>query len=360
MSGHVVFVSYTGQVSGAEKMMLDVVAEALRTGDRVTVACPPGPLTEALPPQCRHVAIPELGLGGTRGVARVVAVGRLLVRCAVAGRTLSRLVRDDDTDTVVNSIFALPAVRLARPPRGAAWLVHDATTTGAQRAVIRVGARAVRVAVACTQAAAAPVRDSGIPVEVVPYGVRWPVDDLSAALRDPPVVGMLSLLTPWKGHRVVLEALARLPGVVAEFAGGRFPGDADYVAELEERARRTDLAGRVRFLGHVAPDTAMAGWDLLVSASTSPEAGPLAVLEAMAHGLPVVATDHGGPTEFLRDDVGILVPPGDARALADAIGAVLSDDSRHRMSERGRMRIAAEHDRAVTLPALLSALTRSR
>lgn len=359
MSGTVVFVSYTGQVSGAEKMMLDLVDEALRTGLRVIAVCPAGPLTHRLPIECEHVPIPELSLGGARGPRRGVAAARLLTRWVRAAARLRPLTRGRDTATVVNSVFALPALRLARPPGGVTWLVHDAMTNGTQRAVITAGRGAVRRAVACTQAAAAPVRELGIDVEVVPYGVRWPVPRLDGDQHSPPVVGMLALLTPWKGHRVMLDALAQLTDVVADFAGGSFPGDAEYVAELRERAARPDLAGRVRFLGHVDPAEVMKGWDVMVSASTSPEAGPLSVLEAMAHGLPAIATDHGGPREFLRDGVGMLVPPGDAPALARAIEAVLGDDGRRReMIERGCARIADEHDISVTLPALLHALVR--
>lgn len=357
MSGTVVFVSYTGQVSGAEKMMLDLVDEALRSGVRVVTVCPTGPLTQRLPTDCEHVPIPELSLGGQRGPARAVAGARLLTRWVRAAATLRPLVRRLDTATVVNSVFALPALRLAAPPAGVTWLVHDATSSGVQRAVITISRAAVRRAVACTQAAAAPVRELGVDVEVVPYGVRWPVPALTADLHTPPVVGMLALLTPWKGHRVMLEALAGLPGVVVEFAGGSFPGDAGYVAELRERAQRPDLAGRVHFLGHVDPESAMRRWDVTVSASVLPEAGPLSVLEAMSYGLPAIATDHGGPREFLREGVGLLVPPGDPAALRGAVESVLGDDHRRRdMAQRGRARIAAEHDSGVTMPALLRAL----
>jgi len=354
----VLFVSYTGQVSGAEKMMLTVVAEALRTGRAVTVACPDGPLRAALPDGAQHLLIPELSLGGKRGMARLAAAARLLARWQRAGRILSDPARTQGTDTVVNSVFALPAVLLARPPRRAAWPVHDAMTNRLQRGVITLSRSVVRTAVACTQAAATPIRALGLPVTVVPYGVPWPVPSFAGALHEPPVVGMLSLLTPWKGHRVVLEALARLPGVTAEFAGGSFPGDAEYVEELQARCNRPDLRGRIHFLGHVDPDTVMARWDMLISASTSPEAGPLAVLEAMSHGLPVIATDHGGPPEFLRDGIGVLVPVGDPVALAAAIQTLLTDSvARQRMSTDGRMRIGTDHDINQTLPALLRALT---
>ena len=358
MSDAIVLVSYTGQVSGAEKMMLSVIDEALRDGRGVTVACPPGPLTDALPPACVHVPIPELSLGGRRGPGRLVAAVVLLARWVSAAHTLRPLVRASGVATVVNSVFALPALRLVRPPRGVAWLVHDAMTTGVQRAVIKASRGAVRTAVACTAAAAAPVRGLGLRVDVVPYGVPWPVDDLAGSVHRPPVVGMLALLTPWKGHRVLLDALAELPDVTLELAGGSFPGDAEYVAELQQRAGQPDVAGRVRFLGHVDPAAAMAGWDVVVSASVSPEAGPLSVLEAMSRGLPVVATDHGGPTEFLRGDVGLLVPPGDPHLLAEAIASLLVDgERRQRMSNDGRRRIAEEHDIAKTLPSLLRALT---
>ncbi len=358
MSATVLFITYTGQLSGAEKLLLEVIGEAQREGREVTVACPDGPVAQALPPGCRHIRIPELSLGGAQGTARAVAAGRLLLRWARTAATVRPLARRPGTDTVVNSVFALPVARLARVPGGVSWLVHDALTSRVQQAVIRFGRPAVRTAVACTRAAAAPVQALDVPVRVVNYGVRWPVPPQPGALHDPPVIGMLSLLTPWKGHRVVLEALAEMPGVTAEFAGGQFPGDHGFVEELRARAAAPDLAGRVHFPGHVDPEQAMARWDVLVSASVAPEAGPLAVLEAMAHGLPVVATAHGGPVEFLRDGVGLLVPPGDSAALAAALRTVLTDGGlRARMAERGRERIATEHDSAVTLPALLRALT---
>ncbi|KIQ17057.1 glycosyltransferase family 4 protein [Rhodococcus sp. MEB064] len=352
-----VFVGHTSNISGAEKMLLAVVGEAVRSGAAVTVVCPEGRLAQALPAEAQHVAIPELGLGGEQGPARILAAARMAARWVSAARTIRSLSRRPGTATVVNSLFALPAAQLARPPRGVSWLVHDAVASGRQRAVVSISRRVVRRAVACTEAAAAPVRDLGLPAEVVPYGVPWPVEDYFAATRTPPVVGMLALLTPWKGHLVLLDAIARLDGVDVELAGGNFSGDQDYVDELRARAERPDLAGRVRFLGHVDPDEVLRRWDVVVSSSVLPEAGPLSVLEAMSHGLPVVASDHGGPTEFLAHGEGILVPAGDSGALADALRTLLGDDStRAEMGRRARATVAARHDSAVTLPALYSEL----
>ncbi len=353
----ILFLAHTGQVSGAEKVLLDLIEQARSTGHDVVVACPSGRLADSLPTGSRHIAIRPLGLGGERGSARVLAAVRLMYRWLDAGRTLRRTARADGTHTVVNSLFALPVARLAGPKRGASWLVHDTMTSAKQRAVVALSRPAVRVAVAVSDATAAPLRDANVPVVVSHNGVRWPVSALGGELHDPPVVGMLALLTPWKGHRVLLDAASELPDIRVELAGSSFPGDADYVAELTARANEPDLAGRVEFLGHVDPESALARWDVVVSASTSPEAGPLSVLEAMSHGLPVVGTDHGGTSEFLADGAGILVPPGDSEALATALREVLQDgDLRRRVAEAARTRVRTEHDLSRTLPELLRRL----
>lgn len=354
----ILFVAQTGQISGAEKVLLDLVDEALAEGFAAIVACPTGPLVDALPRAATHVLIPALGMGGEQSVARLIGTAGLALRWRAAAKILAPIARAPSTETIVNSLFALPAVRMARPPRGAGWLVHDTITSTKQKAATRIGKPAVRVAVAVSEATARPLRALGLPVRVAHNGVRWPVPQVSGDdLHTPPVVGMLALLTPWKGHRVLLEAAARLPGVHVELAGGSFPGDLAYVEELRARAGQPDLAGRVTFLGHADAVDALGRWDVVVSASTSPEAGPLSVLEAMSHGLPLIGTDHGGTTEFLSGGTGLLVPPGDEGAMAAAIDTILCDDQlRKDLVTKARLRIAEKHDLGKTLPAMLATL----
>lgn len=353
----IVFVGHTGNVSGAERVLLDLVNEARRQGHSVAVACPAGPLADALPTGVEHVALPPLGLGGETGLARAVGAVRLLLRWLRAGAILRRRMRSPGTRTIVNSMYALPAARLGGGAASVSWLVHDTIASGKQRAVTALGRPAVRRAVAVSEATAQPLRELGLPVVVAHNGVRWPVPALGTTVHTPAVVGMLALLTPWKGHLVLLDAIASLPGVELQLAGGNFPSDAAYVERLHARARRADLDGRVRFLGHVDPAAAMADWDVVVSASVLPEAGPLNVLEAMSYGMPVVGSDHGGTSEFLAGGAGLLYPPGDATALAAAIRRVLDDgDLRAALGARARAYVAAHHDATVTIPAMLRAL----
>ena len=182
-------------------------------------------------------------------------------------------------------------------------------------------------------------------------GVTWPVEPVALDVHDPPVVGSAALLVGWKGQMVLLEAIALLPDVRGELAGGRLPTEETYADTLEARAAQPDLAGRVRLLGHVDAMEAMRGWDVAVLASLRPEAGPLAALEAMSVGLPVVATDHGGSAEYLADGRGVLVPPGDASALAEGIRTALDTARRPVLARRARQWVADEHDRSQTLPA---------
>lgn len=331
----VVALSHTSLVSGAEAVLLRVLRAARDDGWEVSCLAPGGAFSEQL--RAERIArgsAPDLKLpAGPRALAVSVA----LARSVEASRRLRRAAAGADL-VLVNSILALPALRFARLDIPAAWLVHDVIHRRDWLAYLHAFGGAVDEAIAVSEAAAGPVREAGIKTHVVHHGVRWPVEPAPASRDGPPVVGCTALLTSWKGQDVVLEAVARLRrrDVRVELVGGTFPKDAEYVQRLRGRAAEPDLAGRVSFLGHVDDVLArVRTWSIGVSASVDPEAGPLSILEYMSVGVPVVATAHGGSVEIL-DGAGLLVPPGDAGALAEAIERLLNDAALHRCcSEAG-------------------------
>lgn len=351
------FVNRSGWMSGAEFVLQRLIALAVADGHRVTVICPAGRMVDELPAGVVHIPIEELDLSGQSGMARIGAVFTLLGRWWHAGRTIRRAWRPG-TAVIVNSLNALPAIRAARIPGGASWLVHDIVADAEQRLTVRVSRTAVRRAVVVSPPAAVPLQELGLPTVLVPLGV-----DVVARREDldpdaAPTVGMMGVVTPWKGHRVLLQALARVPGVRCEIAGRpNVAADEEYEAELRRMAESPELKGRVSFLGFVDPLPTLRTWTALISAGTSPEPGPTVALEAMGLGVPVIGTDHGGCAWALRDDVGIVVPPGDAAALADAITRVVGDAPlAAQMGERGRARVLADHDARTVYPAMLAAL----
>ena len=333
----------TGQVSGAERVLVRLLAAAAEAGWEVTCLAPSGALGDELAAVGVR-RLPGLELGRAGGSRPTAAAGQL-VRWARAARLLRRAARGCDV-VLVNSLTGLPVLRAARLRAPAVWLAHDVLVSRDRLRLFR----ACRSALSCVLAVSAAVADSLGPrgttrVEVVHNGVRWPVEPASAGVTRTPVVGISALLTPWKGHDVVLDAVALLPpGVIVELMGGALVTDADHAARVAARAGAPGLGERVRVLGHVAdPLARMRTWRVAVSASTAPEACPLNVLEAMSLGVPVVATDHGGAREVLAG-AGLLVPPGDAVGLAEAVTRLVTDADLHaRCAGRGRDRIATAH-----------------
>ena len=353
-------ISPTGLFSGAERVLQHYLTAARARGWTVSCLAPPGTLFDTLTADgISVVPLPDLKLGdGPRPLAALT----MTARWGRASRARRRHARMADV-VLVNGLLALPATRLARVRAPVCWLVHDVVVRRDLLAVARGSAGAVDLAIAVSDAAAALPRRLGITTVVARNGARWPVEPADALtpvltpMPVPPIVGINAMLVPWKGHRVLLDAMAHIDGAILEVMGGHFPKDAEHVARLRQRASEADLDGRVRFLGHCAdPLAQMRRWTLAVNASTDPEAAPLSVLEAMSLGLPVVATDHGGSPEVLGD-AGLLVPPTDAAALARAITTLLGDaDLRHRCAAAGRAAIADHYSLDRTTEQMMALL----
>lgn len=130
-------------------------------------------------------------------------------------------------------------------------------------------------------------------------------------------------LVPEKGHDVLLEAFARVAG---EIPGARLTivGDGVRRTALESQAASLGIGDRVRFTGALAGDdlaAELAGADVFVLPSRSEGFG-VVLVEALATGMPVVATRCGGPEDIVADDMGLLVEPGEPDALARGMLAV--------------------------------------
>ena len=135
------------------------------------------------------------------------------------------------------------------------------------------------------------------------------------------VVALLGRVSDWKGQDVLAAALGQLGdvGAVGLVAGDPWPGQEGVLHELERSAGALD--GRLRLLGFRDDvDELLGAADAVVVPSKRPDPLPNSALEAAAAGLPLVASSHGGLGEIVRQgETGLLVPPGDASALAEAL-----------------------------------------
>ena len=244
---------------------------------------------------------------------------------------------------VVHTLHGLPeeiAARVGRedapdPPgvgRGRIeWLLQGYLPI--ERALTRLGH-----VVSPSQALADFMLKHGFParlLHVIPYGISQTGDSHSDSHSDSHlVVGVAANLEYWKGVDVLLEA-ARL---AQEPLRIEINGDGSLRGDLERQAEQAGV--EVHFNGFVSEP--LAGIDVLAQPSRADNL-PLAVLEAMAAGLPVVGARVGGIPELVVDgETGVVVPPEDPQALAEALDSLARDRSRlAELGRRGRERVEA-------------------
>lgn len=229
------------------------------------------------------------------------------------------------------------------------WHARDIHTRLVRRASYRLLARhpAVRRIICVSQTAAQQYRGvAASKVRVVHNGIdsaEWYRPAVQPtlradypALRDRFVIGCHGRLVPWKGFETAIEATRQVVDRLADAAlviiGDADPGirsETRYKARLRAMIERLGLENHVYLTGFrsdVRPY--LADLDVYVIPSREPDPFPRAVLEAMAMGLPIVGSDTGGISEALSGESrrsGILVPPGDAVALATALFELRKD-----------------------------------
>lgn len=341
----VYFDAYSHQFGGSHQVLLLLATELARRGTSVEVlAADRGPLTERLAaagiPWTKIDLPPSLSVfghqtQGPRAVRAVLSLPSVWFRLARWLRSRADVVHVND----LRGILLLgPAARLARRP--VIWHVHLQDDLPVVNRAAKLLASAIVV----------PTRTAveGLPgvdaddVTVIPNCV--PPD----VLDEPPVPGHSKLivtasrLTPQKGLDILFAALARVrcldPEVQLHVFGAPQSGYEAHAAELRDQVARLDLDTAVTFSGQVdRPHRHWQSASIYVQSSRF-EIQPVSILEAMASGLPVVATSVGGVPELVDDDVtGRLVPPEDPDALAAALEDLLVDpDAAHSYGQAGR------------------------
>lgn len=320
---------------GVERTTLEMV-EALRAaGHTAHVACAGGRLEGELA---------ELG-----GVLHKFEVGsKNPLKLGRNTKTLIDIIKDNDID-LVHARSRAPAwpARAAATQTGRPFLttyhgIYNAKT-GIKRRYNAIMTKADKIIANSKYTKNHIMKEHGTPedkITVIPRGVHMERFDLGNIAHkeieaqfghwDVPLDYHLILLpgrlTRWKGQLVAIEALHYLPQDYALICLGDAQGRDDYVRELKIACQKYGVEDRVALPGHSSEiPAAMACADIVLSASTDPEAFGRIAAEAQAMQRPVVATAHGGALETVLDGkTGYLVPPGDAKAMAAAIQKALN------------------------------------
>lgn len=384
---NVLYVNQTSQMSGAERSLLTLLEE-VRGAVSPTVACPPGRLAR----EVEALGIPTVPIRSTDVSFRLhpVHTPRGLGELAAAAREVARVARDAGTDVVhANTtragLVAIGASRLGapRPVVHVRDWVPEGRAAQATLAVVRRGAAEV---VANSHWAAAQfgagartgarVTVLHNPIDAVRFDPeRIPREAARAALDLVPgqiAVGVVGQLTPWKGQRDAVEALALIaeqnPRIQLVLAGSakfaaastRFDNRA-YESELRARIDALGLYRRVLLLGEREDvPQVMRALDVLLVPSWREAFGRVAA-EAMAMQVPVIATNVGGPAEIVADGVtGSLLPPRDPARWAREIVALAEAPTRRTAYGRAGRRLVLERfDSRAHVAALLDVYRRA-
>ncbi len=337
------------EVGGAERQVVDLALALRRKGYEVVVACSiAGDLSAAL----------EESGTSVRPLLRRLVKRRLSP--VYAWRLRRLLLRSERFDLVHAHIYASAvAAAIATLGTGIPLVITEHTEASWQtwraRWVSRwVYRRAERIIAVSTPIRRRLIERDGVHpdlITIVPNAVVSTPEARSevppTGLRERPLVGVVARLQPEKGVANFLKAAAR---VAPRFPEAHFviAGDGPLRQELVALAEDLGLRDRVHFLGFRSDASALMGsLDVLVVPSLT-EGSPLVTLEAMAAGVPVVASAVGGiPDQVRHGKEGLLVPPGDTGAMGDAIVALLRDPARARsLGEAGRRRATTEFSHA--------------
>jgi L-malate glycosyltransferase len=363
----VLYVNHTATVSGGERSLLDLLTALPATVSPV-LASPEGELASL----ARERGVPVETIHGTAGSLRLhpLHTSRALAEMALAARQVRRLAARSGAELVhANSIRAGIVCGLGRGAAPSLVHVRDCLPPGPlSTATMRLIAATATVVLANSRYTARSVLASApaARVEVVYNAVdlarfdpeRVDRESVRAGLGAGPacfLLGVVAQLTPWKGQDTAIRTLAALreAGVDARLlliGTARFTDRAtrydnqSYVAELRTLATSLGVGERISWLGERDDVPQLIGaLDLLLLPSWEEPFGR-AVIEAMALGVPVLATDRGGPAEILEGGRGgLLLPPREASAWARAARELAADPARRaRIGEEGRQRAAGE------------------
>ena len=230
---------------------------------------------------------------------------------------------------LASSLGGLPLVHHVHGPttHDTEHVLRNVRNAFIERICIKKAAHAVSV----SQFVADYARSLGVPVDrstIVRNGVQTVPEKPLTNDQDQPTLGAVGLFRPRKGVEVLIAAAAQL----AESRSGRFNllmvGGFEtpaYEKEIKDLARRLSIEDRIEWTGFITDVPRMLRrMDVFVLPSLYGEGMPMVVLEAMALGLPIVATAVGGVVEAIEDRrQGVLVEPGDATGLCTSLNEVL-------------------------------------
>ena len=363
----VLYVNHTGQVSGGEKSLLELV-RGVSPAVSPLVACPDGPLVDAL----EEIGVARVSIPGTDGSLKLHPRHTPAAVCGIARGALAvrTAARRHQVDVVhANSIRAGLFATLAAERTGPPTVVHlrdrlpnSRVSTLTLRAIGRAD-----LLIANSRYTAQSLDDAGVtrtrrvignPVDLTRFDPdkvdRFAARNSLGLKHSDFVAAVLAQITPWKGQEEAIRSIARvrerhpdvkllLVGAAKFLSKATRYDNAAYLERLHRLVSELELGDHVKFLGERddVPAVLRASDTVLVPSWEEPFGR--SVIEAMAMRVPVIATNVGGPAEVIADRKnGLLLAPRAPDCWARALGNLIESPALYaRIARNGRLRARA-------------------
>lgn len=342
---NILLIHSSSELYGSDRSLLNIVKNLDRTKYKIHVMLPcQGPLVNEIE------KVPDT----TIEIFEVAVLRRKNLSCKglmsyskqfiKSIRFIRQYISDNQIDIVdTNTAVVFPgAIAAKRCNIRSVWHIREIINNKFENTVVSyVMQRYSDLIIANSEATGRAIRVDKSKVRVVHNAV----EDTKNEKKNPHdllTVGMAGRINRWKGQKLFIEVAEivckQYPDTIFLIAGDAYSGEEHLKTELEEYIKEKGMQNSVLLLGQVDD---MNGFynrlDVFVLPSIQPEPFGLVVIEAMEHGLPVVATNHGGPVEIISDGVdGYLVSHTSPLQMAEKVNELLADEKRReKMGEKG-------------------------
>ncbi|OMD36706.1 glycosyltransferase family 4 protein [Paenibacillus odorifer] len=352
----VAYIDHTAKWSGGEVALFNILTHIGEQIDPLVILAEDGALAERLREKGMDVRIIPLdesirsrgrnavNLGAPAAAFKLLAYGRKLAPLLKAEK-----VDCVHTNSLKSALYGAIAAKIAGVPL--IWHIRDHIGAPYLKPIVAKGIRLLsrllpNGVIANSHSTLNALELPRSKKTLVVYSAFAKAIGNGIVMRDQKDFNVLLVgrLAHWKGQHIVLEAAKSFknePRVKFWLAGDALFGEEAYKQELLQKIKNDELTN-VSMLGHVDDIQGLMNTaDLLIHTSVTPEPFGQVIVEGMAAGLPVIASNEGGPVEIVvQGETGLLIEPGDAAILADSIKWMLDHpEERRRMADNGMKRV---------------------
>ncbi|MEK4296304.1 glycosyl transferase [Paenibacillus odorifer] len=352
----VAYIDHTAKWSGGEVALFNILTHIGEQIDPLVILAEDGALAERLREKGMDVRIIPLdesirsrgrnavNLGAPAAAFKLLAYGRKLAPLLKAEK-----VDCVHTNSLKSALYGAIAAKIAGVPL--IWHIRDHIGAPYLKPIVAKGIRLLsrllpNGVIANSHSTLNALELPRSKKTLVVYSAFAKAIGNGIGMRDQKDFNVLLVgrLAHWKGQHIVLEAAKSFknePRVKFWLAGDALFGEEAYKQELLQKITNDELTN-VSMLGHVDDIQGLMNTaDLLIHTSVTPEPFGQVIVEGMAAGLPVIASNEGGPVEIVvQGETGLLIEPGDAAILADSIKWMLDHpEERRRMADNGMKRV---------------------